>query len=65
MFNLLYKELKLAAHPNLYIFTALGVLVIVPAYPYGMVFCSVVLRRLLHLCTAVKQMIYTIRLYSL
>lgn len=38
MFNLLYKELKLAAHPNLYIFTALGVLVIVPAYPYGMVF---------------------------
>lgn len=38
MFNLLYKELKLAAHPNLFIFTLLGVLVIVPAYPYGMVF---------------------------
>lgn len=38
MFNLLYKELRLAAHPNLYIFTFLGVLVIVPAYPYGMVF---------------------------
>lgn len=38
MFNLLYKELRLAAHPNLYIFTLLGVLVIVPAYPYGMVF---------------------------
>lgn len=38
MFNLLYKELRLAAHPNLFIFTALGVLVIVPAYPYGMVF---------------------------
>lgn len=36
--NLLYKELRLAAHPNLFIFTALGVLVIVPAYPYGMVF---------------------------
>lgn len=36
--NLLYKELRLAAHPNLYIFTLLGVLVIVPAYPYGMVF---------------------------
>jgi len=38
MFDLLYKELKLAAHPNLFIFTLLGVLVIVPAYPYGMVF---------------------------
>lgn len=38
MSNLLYKELRLAAHPNLYIFTAMGVLVIVPAYPYGMVF---------------------------
>lgn len=38
MYNLLYKELRLAAHPNLYIFTALGALVIVPAYPYGMVF---------------------------
>ncbi|MDF1495346.1 ABC-2 transporter permease [Caproiciproducens sp. CPB-2] len=36
--NLLYKELRLAAHPNLYIFTLLGALVIVPAYPYGMVF---------------------------
>lgn len=38
MFNLLYKELRLAAHPNLFVFTALGALVIVPAYPYGMVF---------------------------
>lgn len=38
MYNLIYKELRLAAHPNLFIFTALGVLVIVPAYPYGMVF---------------------------
>lgn len=38
MLNLLYKELRLAAHPNLFIFTLLGVLVIVPAYPYGMVF---------------------------
>ena len=38
MFNLLYKELRLAAHPNLFVFTLLGVLVIVPAYPYGMVF---------------------------
>ena len=38
MFNLLYKELRLAAHPQLFIFISLGVLVIVPAYPYGMVF---------------------------
>src|SRR5690554_2474163 len=38
MFDLLYKELRLAAHPNLFVFTLLGVLVIVPAYPYGMVF---------------------------
>lgn len=38
MVNLLVKELRLAAHPNLYIFTLLGVLVIVPNYPYGMVF---------------------------
>lgn len=38
MSDLLYKELRLAAHPNLFIFTAMGVLVIVPAYPYGMVF---------------------------
>lgn len=37
-FNLLYKELRLAAHPNLYVFTLLGALVMVPAYPYGMVF---------------------------
>src|SRR5690625_4431045 len=36
--NLVYKELRLAAHPNLFIFTLLGVLVIVPNYPYGMVF---------------------------
>mgnify|MGYP000881307815 FL=1 len=38
IFNLLYKELRLAAHPNFYVFTLLGVLVIVPAYAYGMVF---------------------------
>ena len=38
MLNLLYKELHLAAHPTLFIFAFLGVLVIVPAYPYGMVF---------------------------
>lgn len=38
IFNLLYKELRLAAHPNLFVFTALGMLVIVPSYPYGMIF---------------------------
>lgn len=36
--KLLYKELRLAAHPNLFVFTALGALVVVPAYPYGVVF---------------------------
>lgn len=38
MFNLLYKELRLAAHPTLFVFTLMGVLVIVPSYPYGVVF---------------------------
>ncbi len=38
MTALIYKELRLAAHPTLYIFTALGALVIVPNYPYGVVF---------------------------
>lgn len=38
MFNLLFKEIRLAAHPNLLIFTCMGALVLVPAYPYGMIF---------------------------
>ena len=38
MSDLLRKELRLAAHPSIYIFIALGALVLVPAYPYGMVF---------------------------
>ena len=38
MFNLLYKELRLAAHPSMYVFMLLGALVLVPAYPYGIVF---------------------------
>lgn len=33
--KLLYKEFALAAHPSLFIFTFLGCLVIVPAYPYS------------------------------
>lgn len=36
--NLLYKELRLAAHPNLYVFTLMGPLILIPAYPYTMVF---------------------------
>lgn len=38
MFNLLYKELRLAAHPTLYFFIFLGFLVIVPSYPFGLIF---------------------------
>lgn len=38
MKNLLYKEIRLAAHPNLFIFAALGCLVLVPAYPYSTIF---------------------------
>jgi len=38
MSKLLHKELALAAHPNLFVFSLLGVLVLVPSYPYGMVF---------------------------
>ena len=38
MFNLLYKELSLAAHPTLFVFTLLGALIIIPSYPYGVVF---------------------------
>lgn len=38
MYNLLRKELRLAAHPSLYVFISMGVLVLIPAYPYGMVF---------------------------
>lgn len=38
MFNLLYKELRLAAHPTYYIFILMGALVFVPSYPYTVVF---------------------------
>ena len=38
MSELLYKELRLAAHPSLYIFMCMGALVLIPAYPYGVVF---------------------------
>ena len=38
MMKLLYKELRLAAHPSSIIFAFLGCLVIVPAYPYTVIF---------------------------
>lgn len=38
MLNLLYKELRLAAHPTLYVFMCMGALLIIPSYPYGVVF---------------------------
>lgn len=38
MFDLLNKELRLAAHPSLFIFMCMGALVLIPAYPYGVVF---------------------------
>ncbi len=38
MFDLLYKELRLAAHPSMYVFLCMGALLLVPAYPYGVVF---------------------------
>lgn len=36
--NLLKKDFVLSAHPTLYMFMIIGALVLVPAYPYGMVF---------------------------
>lgn len=38
MSDLLVKELRLAAHPSIYIFICMGALVLIPAYPYGVVF---------------------------
>ena len=36
--TLLYKELRLAAHPTSIVFAFLGCLVLVPAYPYSVIF---------------------------
>ena len=60
MKNFLFKELRLAAHPTLFIFTALGVLVLVPDYPYGAIFCSVVWRRISLFNTGEKRTIFII-----
>lgn len=38
MYELLSKELRLAAHPSVYVFICMGALVLIPAYPYGVVF---------------------------
>ena len=38
MSELLYKELRLAAHPSLYVFMGMGALLLIPAYPYSVVF---------------------------
>lgn len=38
MLNLIYKELRLAAHPTLFAFMLLGGLIIIPSYPYSVVF---------------------------
>ena len=38
MKTLLYKEIKLAAHPTSIVFAFLGCLVLVPAYPYSVIF---------------------------
>ena len=38
MTTLLYKEIRLAAHPTSIVFAFLGCLVLVPAYPYSVIF---------------------------
>ena len=38
MSNLLYKEWHLAVHSVVYLFLLVGALLLVPAYPYGMIF---------------------------
>ena len=38
MMTLLYKEIRLAAHPTSIVFAFLGCLVLVPAYPYSIIF---------------------------
>lgn len=38
MLNLLYKEWHLAIHSVVYMFLMIGALLLVPAYPYGMIF---------------------------
>lgn len=36
--QLVYKEYRLTAHPTLYLFLAMGAMLLIPAYPYSIVF---------------------------
>lgn len=54
MMRLLYKEFRLSAHPTLYIFIFMGALILIPEYPYCMVFFLAVLLRSLHFTMAEK-----------
>ena len=38
MNNLLYKELRLAMHPTVFIFLSFGILLLIPSWPYFMAF---------------------------
>lgn len=38
MMTLLYKEMRLVAHPTSIVFAFLGCLVLVPSYPYSVIF---------------------------
>ena len=38
MMTLLYKEMSLVAHPTSIVFAFLGCLVLVPSYPYSVIF---------------------------
>jgi hypothetical protein len=38
MKDLLYKEFKLAAHPTTFIFWAFSIMILIPAYPYYVIF---------------------------
>jgi hypothetical protein len=38
MYNLLYKEFKLAVHPMSFIFLSLGAMLLIPSYPYYVAF---------------------------
>lgn len=50
--NLLEKEIRLAGHPNLFVFSLMGALVLVPGYPYSMVFLFVCIGNFVNLLYA-------------
>ena len=55
MMTLLYKELRLAAHPASLVFACLGCLVLVPAYPYSVIFLFGCRRRTSHFYMRAKR----------